>query len=343
MQKFFGFDSTIGVGRNFGFKSSEVELPLEKPVITSVTKDIDMAGMRLEFAQFGRFDSFSVYRSAAPMDVNSLPPPIATGLTSMYYIDTEVDDFTRHFYRVACYRGSEVLVSDEVISELNATVPAELIPDDYILRHDFNGDYIDKSLNANNLYQTGTGTASFENGRKAGTQAIRFESAQLKTTKKVIITSNKIAISFWMKNRNTSSSVVYGAIFQQVPESNQNYLTCYSDIYGFNTLYFIANRGDTHINSVYSGYTTVDDWLHVVMEMDTSIAGTQAFSVYVNNTLKTLTKESVTGETRVKIGSLFWCLGKNYKGVDPFVGSLQDLRVYDRGLTAEEREQLFNE
>lgn len=52
-----------------------------------------MAGIRLEFAQFGHFDSFEIIRSITSMvgiaDAD-LPAPIATGLKTMYYVDSNV-------------------------------------------------------------------------------------------------------------------------------------------------------------------------------------------------------------------------------------------------------------
>lgn len=121
MQKFYGFDSTIGVGRNFGFKAGEVLPPLEKPLITSIVEDADMAGVRIEFAQFGDFDSFSIYRSDTPMNVSSLPAPIATGLSTMYYVDDTVVEGLTYHYRVSVARGSDTMLSDEV----EYTIPSE--------------------------------------------------------------------------------------------------------------------------------------------------------------------------------------------------------------------------
>ena len=52
-----------------------------------------MAGIRLEFAQFGHFDSFEIIRSMTSMvgiaDAD-LPAPIATGVKTMYYVDSNV-------------------------------------------------------------------------------------------------------------------------------------------------------------------------------------------------------------------------------------------------------------
>ena len=85
-----------------------------------------MAGIVLEWAQFGDFDSFDVLRSDAPMDVGNLPPPIVTGLATMYFVDTSIDDGIIYRYRVRAWRGALSTVSDEV------AVSATLNFDDYV-------------------------------------------------------------------------------------------------------------------------------------------------------------------------------------------------------------------
>lgn len=80
-----------------------------------------MAGIRLEWAQFGDFDSFDVLRSDALMDINALPSPIATNLPTMYYVDTTVIEGATYYYRVVAWRDGVSKVSGEV------TVKAELL------------------------------------------------------------------------------------------------------------------------------------------------------------------------------------------------------------------------
>lgn len=75
------------------------------------------SGIRLEFAQFGHFDSFDIIRSMASMvgvaDVD-LPTPIATGVKTMYYVDTDVVEGLIYYYKVRVRRGLDHFVSDEV-------------------------------------------------------------------------------------------------------------------------------------------------------------------------------------------------------------------------------------
>ena len=73
-----------------------------------------MAGISLEWAQFGDFDSFDVLRSNSPMNVNSLPSPIATNLPTMYYVDTTVVEGATYYYRVVAWRDAVSKVSGEI-------------------------------------------------------------------------------------------------------------------------------------------------------------------------------------------------------------------------------------
>lgn len=76
-----------------------------------------MPGIRLEFAQFGDFDSFDVIRSASSMSSiadNDLPSPIVTGLTTMYYVDTAVVIGATYYYKVRVNRDGTSVVSDQI-------------------------------------------------------------------------------------------------------------------------------------------------------------------------------------------------------------------------------------
>lgn len=75
-----------------------------------------MAGIRIEFAQFGDFDTFDILRSDTPMDIGSLPSPLVTGLTTMYYVDTSVVDGATYYYRARVWRDGVGSVSSELMS-----------------------------------------------------------------------------------------------------------------------------------------------------------------------------------------------------------------------------------
>ena len=74
-----------------------------------------MAGIKLEWAQFGHFESFDVLRSENPMSINALPSPIVTSLPTMYHVDTSVVEGETYYYRVRAWRDGVGKLSDELI------------------------------------------------------------------------------------------------------------------------------------------------------------------------------------------------------------------------------------
>lgn len=76
-----------------------------------------MAGICLEFAQFGDFDSFDIIRSQASMNGlldSELPSPIAMGLTTMFYVDSGVIKGQTYYYKARVWRNGDNSVSDEI-------------------------------------------------------------------------------------------------------------------------------------------------------------------------------------------------------------------------------------
>lgn len=72
-----------------------------------------MAGIRLEFAQFGHFDYFNIYRSLTSTNIEDLGQPIGTSST-MYYEDSTVEPSLSYFYRVGVVRDLVEEFSEEI-------------------------------------------------------------------------------------------------------------------------------------------------------------------------------------------------------------------------------------
>lgn len=103
-----------------------------------------MAGVKLEWAQFAKYDSFDVHRYESPTPIAYLGIPIATGITSMYYIDTEVEESKLYYYRIVAKFGSEIAYSDEVEC---ITGLLDQYWDNVVLLTHLNGNGIDLSKN----------------------------------------------------------------------------------------------------------------------------------------------------------------------------------------------------
>lgn len=76
-----------------------------------------MAAVVLECSQHGDFDSFDVIRSdtsMAGLADNALPVPIATGLQTMYYVDSSVVPGGKYYYKFRVWRDGVSQDSDEI-------------------------------------------------------------------------------------------------------------------------------------------------------------------------------------------------------------------------------------
>lgn len=139
-----------------------------------------MAGIRLEWAQFGDFDSFDVIRSDAPMDINALPSPIATNLPTMYYVDTTVVEGATYYYRVVARRDAASKVSGEI--KLKASAGDEYWSNVVSLLH-FDGGLTDETGITWSAKNSPTYTAGVFNN------AIKLQSS----SKQCVYSSNSIA------------------------------------------------------------------------------------------------------------------------------------------------------
>ncbi|VXA82108.1 hypothetical protein ACIN8IBEIGE_100092 [Acinetobacter sp. 8I-beige] len=72
-----------------------------------------MAGVRLEFAQFGHFDYFNIYRNSVSTAIENLEQPIGTSST-MYYEDLTTEPNNDYYYRIGVVRDSIEEFSEEI-------------------------------------------------------------------------------------------------------------------------------------------------------------------------------------------------------------------------------------
>lgn len=79
-----------------------------------------MAGVRLQWAQFGKVDSFNIYRSETPIDLGQLPEPIAVGVTQPEYWDITILKNKYYYYTIAAKQGTSLSVSDEQLSVITS-------------------------------------------------------------------------------------------------------------------------------------------------------------------------------------------------------------------------------
>lgn len=228
--------------------------------------------------------------------------------------------------------------------DFNYQAPAVVIPTDYILAYDFNGDLLDKSVNGLNGVKTGN--ANFVAGRKVGTQALDFVQAVIKTPSPVPIRSDKLTVSFWISTSQTTRGMIYETTIGTHILANSHY--CAVNFSEAGVIDSIV-RSPPRVNAEYNGVASVmsfdRSYQHVIIEIDRSKDVDNENRIYINNVLSSYLNPSYRKDTDGLLDDGWvWHIGARQ---DPsnmaFVGRLQDFRVYKRLLTADERTALFNE
>ena len=290
-----------------------------------------MAGVRIEFAQFGDFDSFNVYRSSAPMNTNNMPAPIATELMTMYYVDATVVKGEYYYYRVGVNRATQSELSDEIFIEIPRDIVVSEVPTDYILAYNLNGELLDKSVNALNGIKSGSTT--FIAGRKEGTQALSFSDGGLKTPAPLVVGSDKFTFSAWLKTTQTSLGVVF-----EIPAGGSSNTLAYI----INGQLQVINEQGSSQNSFLTTIPVNNIWVHVLIEMDRSRPGPDEVGIFINNTFSSAPFNR-NNDLTDGFSSMPLSIGATGTNAGLYVGGMQDIRVYNRILSENERLQLFNE
>lgn len=111
-----------------------------------------MAGVRLEFAQFGHFDYFNIYRNSASTAIENLGEPIGSSST-MYYEDLTVESNQDYYYRAGVVRNS----IEEFSGEFHVTTTTATHPILSLFENSEKGFWFDFS-DMSSLYQDSAGT-----------------------------------------------------------------------------------------------------------------------------------------------------------------------------------------
>lgn len=212
------------------------------------------------------------------------------------------------------------------------------VPTDYILAYSFDGNVLDKAANA--LHGVTSGALNFVSGRKADTQALSFNGGLVKTPKILPVGTNKLTLSFHVKSTQTNIGMI-----AELSENANIYNAFYAYVGGGGTRIdaFMNDMRNNKKSQVYANGVTDGLWHHIVIEFDRSAVGASNHSkVYIDNVLS-----SVAGASQQAITGIFsdkiLHIGSRKDSSLPFSGALQDVYIYSRILTADERTALFNE
>lgn len=209
------------------------------------------------------------------------------------------------------------------------------IPTDYILRYDFNGDCLDKSLST--LDGVKSGVATFVAGRKAGTQALSFAGGLVKTPSVVALNSDKATVSLWIKASETAFSTVF-EFSENISATNAFafFVRNASSVYAMDAV--APERRATNVET-----PNPLDWAHYVIVIDRSLGANDEQRVFKNGVLASTQHATLNSDLIGNFTNHVLHIGSNANLSAAFTGKIQDVRIYNRVLNEAERTQLFNE
>lgn len=206
-----------------------------------------------------------------------------------------------------------------------------------ILNYSFNGDLQDGSIRAVDGIKTGD--VSFVAGRKAGTQALRFVDGVVKTSTPLVIGSDKITISCWLKLGGfvNPQQLFFGG---DIVNSIGSYYIMINNTTA-PSLDLISNNRSVPSGNHASTLRRLTDanWHHFLFEID---RGSSEVSRLYLDSVKLSLEVRANYPQSGNFGDFVLNIGKD-GSTHPFEGLMQDVKVYNRILTAEERTALFNE
>lgn len=202
-----------------------------------------------------------------------------------------------------------------------------IVPTDYILCYDFDNDYQDKSVNS--LHGIKTGDSVFEDGLK-GKKCLKFTNGCVRTPSVLPLNSDKVSISFWIKTSQTSTGIV--------AEMSENFNV--NNAFGLllndgvaNSIRFADHNSSGYNLSTLFNQLPMPTFTHHAILVDRSLISFHA-KFYVNNVLKSHLTERADLSGNWVNNILF--IGQRNASSIPFVGSLQNLKIYNRVLTRQE-------
>lgn len=216
------------------------------------------------------------------------------------------------------------------------------IPNDYVLRYDFDGDFNDQSSALNHGVKKGVVT--FVAGRKEGTQGAYFDGAgSIATKDRINASTTAVSFSFWVEYALISSN----KWLFRLRGSSGGYIDVTTKGSSREGAMMEVINSQAKSNNSMSLYFPREGWQHIVLVIDRADVLSSEIKVFVNGVNETfggvvgsdLSDLIVNPELIVGFSSSV----NVPSGAAAWKGGVQDLRLYDRVLSVEEIQALYEE
>lgn len=217
------------------------------------------------------------------------------------------------------------------------------IPLDYILRYDFSGNILDSSTHSNNGVPINL--MSYTNDRKGNpNSALLLNNNGLYTNDVNSINTNKLSLSFWIKTITTSTALIF-ELSRDANDVSNSFFVSINNV-GVGTLQVVSKGSNTvwNLKGVDSVLSNTGLWQHVVVVMNRDNDGINESNIYINGSI--VSSSILLGynnDINDNFSSNVLYIGQRNGGVLPFDGILDDVRFYNRILTQNEIQLLYNE
>jgi hypothetical protein len=152
---------------------------------------------------------------------------------------------------------------------------------------------------------------------------------------------NQLTLAFWMRLDafgGTWTSILYKGQLEGGNCLSGRQYTVWANNESFVDISSAAGEGSCTRDLPSLPFSMVGQWTHVAYVIDRRT--TNKMSVYINGALQSQMDDNYTGFERTYQPLLIGATSEDY-GAFPFVGALDELRVYNRALSASEIGQLY--
>ena len=174
---------------------------------------------------------------------------------------------------------------------------------------------------------------------EGGEYAATFNGSQsLKTNSNFVINSDKVSISFWMKTSQTNTAAI--TELGTDTNSNNSFISSINDT--------LANRVSItdHISGYNIGNSAINindnNWHHVVLTIDRSLAGSQQNSIYVDGILSYVQNTTYQSDLNGNWGIFPLFIGQRGGSQYGFNGQIKFLKIFNYPLSPSEITNLYN-